>query len=120
MLARQVSRTDEKGAGASGADDERARRRGLSAADPAVEFVELCAIFRTSQGGCCLFDEAERRRLMADIMRLVHDARLPETTRVAGLTLIGWLARRRSDEAPHALGIPEARESEQRLRAKAR
>jgi hypothetical protein len=33
------------------------------------------------------------------------------------LTLIGWLARRRADEAPHSLGIDEARESERRIKA---
>jgi hypothetical protein len=57
---------------------------------------------------------------MGDIMRLLSDSPMPEATRVAGLTLIGWLARRRVDEAPHAIGIPEARESERRLRVKAR
>jgi hypothetical protein len=125
MLARQVSRTEEKGAGASGAEagavgDDGARRRGPSVGGATVGFVEMYATFSPPEGCCCLFDEPERRRLMADIMRIVCDARMPETTRVAGLTLIGWLARRRADEAPHAVGIPEARESEQRLRAKAR
>ena len=33
------------------------------------------------------------------------------------MNLIGWLARRRPDEAPHALGLDEARESERRIRA---
>jgi hypothetical protein len=41
---------------------------------------------------------------------------MPEGTRLAGLTLIGWLARRRPDEAPHSIGIEEARESERRVR----
>ena len=39
---------------------------------------------------------------------------------LAGMTLVGWLARRRADEAPHAIGIDEARESERRIRAAAR
>jgi hypothetical protein len=42
---------------------------------------------------------------------------MPETTRTAGLTLIGWLARRMPGEAPHAIGVAEARQSEQRIRA---
>jgi hypothetical protein len=54
---------------------------------------------------------------MAEITRLIHEPEMPEPTRVAGLTLIGWLARRRADEAPHAIGIVEARESEKRLKA---
>ncbi len=62
-------------------------------------------------------DEATRTRLMAEITRLIHEPEMPEPTRVAGLTLIGWLARRRADEAPHAIGIVEARESEKRLKA---
>ncbi len=68
-------------------------------------------------------DETERTRLIADIMRLIREPSIPENTRLAGLTLIGWLARRRPDEPPHSVGIEEARESEQRLttaRAKAR
>jgi hypothetical protein len=65
-------------------------------------------------------DEAERTRLIGDITRLIREPTMPENTRLAGLTLIGWLARRRAEEAPHALGIDEARESERRIRAKAR
>ncbi|HEY1696873.1 MAG TPA: hypothetical protein VGG39_32160 [Polyangiaceae bacterium] len=62
-------------------------------------------------------DESERARLIADIMRLMREPAMPESTRCAGMNLIGWLARRRPDEAPHALGIDEARESERRIRA---
>jgi hypothetical protein len=65
-------------------------------------------------------DEMERTRLIGDIMRLLREPTMPENTRLAGLTLIGWLARRRPDEAPHALGIEEARESERRIRTKTR
>jgi hypothetical protein len=85
-----------------------------------VSLVGMCATFAIPEAGCPPCAEPERRRLMADLMRLLNDSPMPEATRVAGLTLIGWLARRRVDEAPHAIGIPEARESEQRLRAKAR
>lgn len=62
-------------------------------------------------------DEIERTRLITDITRLIRGTTVPEGARLAGLTLIGWLARRRMDEAPHAIGIEEARESERRIRA---
>lgn len=62
-------------------------------------------------------DEGERARLIGDITRLLREPQMPETTRTAGLTLIGWLARRMPGEAPHALGVAEARQSEQRIRA---
>jgi hypothetical protein len=62
-------------------------------------------------------DELERTRLIREISKLLTDKEIPESTRLAGLTLVGWLARRRLAETPHALGIAEARESERRLRA---
>lgn len=62
-------------------------------------------------------DEGERARLIGDITRLLREPLMPEQTRTAGLTLIGWLARRMPGEAPHAIGVAEARQSEQRLRA---
>ena len=62
-------------------------------------------------------DESERTRLIADIMRLLREPSMPDATRHAGMTLVGWLARRRPEEAPHAIGIDEARESERRMRA---
>jgi hypothetical protein len=68
-------------------------------------------------GGQRVNDEAERTRLIGDIMRLIREPAMPEATRHAGMTLIGWLARRRPDENPHALGIDEARESERRIQA---
>jgi hypothetical protein len=71
-------------------------------------------------GGAGVTDEIERTRLIGDIMRVIREPTMPETARVAGLTLVGWLARRRADESPHAIGIEEARESERRIRAKAR
>ncbi len=64
--------------------------------------------------------EGERARLINDITRLIREPHMPETTRCAGLTLIGWLARRMPGEAPHALGVSEARQSERRLRAATR
>jgi hypothetical protein len=62
-------------------------------------------------------DEGERARLIGDITRLLREPHMPETTRTAGLTLIGWLARRMPGEAPHAIGVAEARQSERRIRA---
>jgi len=66
-------------------------------------------------------DESERARMMCDLTRLLRTPFLPESTRHAGLTLIGWLARRMPGEEAHELGVNEARaESECRLRAAAR
>jgi hypothetical protein len=65
----------------------------------------------------CLADEAERTRLIADLTRLMSEPYIPESTRVAGLTLIGWLARRRIEEVPHGLGIEQARKSVGRTKA---
>jgi hypothetical protein len=62
-------------------------------------------------------DEGERARLIGDITRLLREPLMPETTRTAGLTLIGWLARRMPGETAHAIGVDEARQSERRLRA---
>src|SRR4051794_29289521 len=61
-------------------------------------------------------DEGERARLISDITRLIREPHMPETTRCAGLTLIGWLARRMPGEPAHAIGVSEARQSERRLR----
>jgi hypothetical protein len=67
--------------------------------------------------GARVDDETERTRLITDITRLIRGSTVPEGARLAGLTLIGWLARRRADEAPHAIGIEEAQESERRIRS---
>jgi hypothetical protein len=61
--------------------------------------------------------EGERARMISDITRLIREPHMPETTRCAGLTLIGWLARRMPGESAHAIGVSEARQSECRLRA---
>ena len=115
MLAPHVSRTDDKGAGASSGE---ASGRG---ADDAGEPLSDAAGERVSSvqpiGGYGVADETERTRLIADIMRLIREPAMPETTRVAGMNLIGWLARRREDEVPHAIGVDEARESERRIRS---
>jgi hypothetical protein len=114
MLPRHVSRTDDKGPAASGGATERG-------ADDETDPGERSVGDRESSveriGGSRVTDESERTRLIADIMRLIREPAMPEHTRTAGMTLIGWLARRREHEAPHAIGIDEARESERRIRA---
>lgn len=62
-------------------------------------------------------DEGKRARMISDITRLIREPHMPETTRCAGLTLIGWLARRMPGEPAHAIGVSEARQSERRIRA---
>ncbi len=54
-------------------------------------------------------EECERTRLIGEIARLLAVERMPEDTRTAALTLIGWLARRMPGECAHALGVEEAR-----------
>ena len=62
-------------------------------------------------------DEIERARLISDISRLLREPAMPECTRTAGLTLIGYLARRMPGEAAHDVGVLEARRaSERRLK----
>lgn len=55
--------------------------------------------------------ETERARLINDISVLLRETKLPESTRTAGLTLIGWLARRMPGECAHAIGVREARQA---------
>jgi hypothetical protein len=120
MLAAHVSRTDDKGAGVSGTASD-------LTTDDAGDADEASGVKSTSAFGFgsappparqppAPADESERARLIAELAKLLREPALPESTRVAGLTLIGWLARRRLDESPHAIGIEEARQSERRLR----
>lgn len=51
-------------------------------------------------------DECARTRLIGELSRILREPAMPEGTRTAGLTLIGWLARRMPGEAAHALGAP--------------
>lgn len=53
--------------------------------------------------------ECDRTRLIGEIARLLAVERMPDDTRTAALTLIGWLARRMPGECAHALGVEEAR-----------
>jgi hypothetical protein len=57
--------------------------------------------------------ETERARLINDISVLLREPKLPESTRTAGLTLIGWLARRMPGECAHAIGVCEALQASQ-------
>jgi hypothetical protein len=68
-------------------------------------------------GGSGVEDEITRTRLITELSRLIRQSSIPEGARIAGLTLIGWLARRQANEAPHAIGVEEARQSERRIRA---
>lgn len=58
-----------------------------------------------------------RTQLIGEIAHLIQQPSTPDSARRAGLTLIGWLAERRPEEPPHAVGIEEARASETRLQA---
>lgn len=62
-------------------------------------------------------DETDRARMIGDICRLIREAEIPESTRSAGLELIGWLARRMPGESAHAVGVEEARESQRLMKA---
>jgi hypothetical protein len=125
MIGRHVSRTDEKGPGAWRIEAGTSGGRVVESGGDRVSSVEHVGARSRSQtpgsqtpGGCpFVYDEAERTRLMADIMRLLREPSMPRSARLAGLTLIGWLARRRPTEAPHAIGIDEARESERRIQS---
>ena len=66
--------------------------------------------------GLVIADENERTQLIDHISRLIREPEMPAGTRAAGLTLIGWLARRMPGEQAHALGVDEARESERRVK----
>ena len=62
-------------------------------------------------------DENDRTKLIGDISRILREPEIPESTRCAGLELIGWLARRMPGESAHDVGVEEARQSERMLRA---
>jgi hypothetical protein len=72
---------------------------------------------QTVRGGFRVEDESNRTRLIGDLTRLIREPEIPESTRTAGLELIGWLARRMPGESAHDLGVEEARQSERMLRA---
>jgi hypothetical protein len=51
--------------------------------------------------------EEDRTRLIGEIANLLRDASVPEEARAAGLTLIGWLARRMPGEVACQNGVKE-------------
>lgn len=57
-------------------------------------------------------------RLIADLSKLLHDPCVPEAAKDAGLTLIGWLARRQPGEAAHGYGVAEAANARTRRRGR--
>jgi hypothetical protein len=46
--------------------------------------------------------EEERTRLIGEIANLLRSQTVPDEARAAGLTLIGYLARRMPGEGPHS------------------
>jgi hypothetical protein len=51
--------------------------------------------------------EEERTRLIGQIASLLRETSIPEEARDAGLTLIGWLARRMPGEPVSIVGVEE-------------
>jgi hypothetical protein len=49
--------------------------------------------------------ECDRTRLIAELASLLRDCELPDDARCAGLTLIGFLARRMPGEASSTVGV---------------
>jgi hypothetical protein len=112
--------TVEKGPGewlGEEGDEQAPQDEGSGAGERISSIEERSSDERSAQGeGCWVhYDEVQRTRLMADIIRLIREPSMPAGTRTAGMTLVGWLARRRPSEAPHAIGVEEARESERRM-----
>ena len=53
--------------------------------------------------------EEDRTRLIGEIASILRDTSVPAEARAAGLTLIGWLARRMPGEAASRDGVEEMR-----------
>jgi hypothetical protein len=51
--------------------------------------------------------EEERTRLIGQIADLIRESSIPKEARDAGLTLIGWLARRMPGEPTSIVGVEE-------------
>ena len=60
------------------------------------------------QRQCEISDQEHRVRLIRDLSKLMHDPCVPDSAKAAGLTLIGWLARRQPGEDAHGYGVAEA------------
>ncbi len=81
----------------------------LNMADSSERKHPKSGIFECEEGNSPIPNECERTRLIGEISKLLREPLMPESTRTAGLTLIGWLARRMPGETAHALGVAEAR-----------
>ena len=96
----------------------------LNMADSTERKHPKSGIFECEEGNSPIPNECERTRLIGEISKLLREPLMPESTRTAGLTLIGWLARRMPGETAHALGVAEARagarDSAARVRAAGR
>jgi hypothetical protein len=97
------------------------RTEASSRATPTTSWAQVSPLRQVSSDGECVglrvADETDRTRMIGDISRLIREAEIPESTRTAGLELIGWLARRMPGESAHAVGVEEARESQRLMRA---
>jgi hypothetical protein len=51
--------------------------------------------------------ECDRTRLIAELASLLRECEIPDEARTAGLTLIGFLARRMPGEGPSTVGVVE-------------
>src|ERR1700689_2460971 len=70
---------------------------GYNRAARIVEMMERRGLGGPANGAVALAEaegDCDRTRLISEIARLVRNPCMPETMRHAGLTLIGWLARR--------------------------
>jgi len=120
MLPRHVAPTVGKGPGTWPVEED---GEAVTQGEAPGDAERISSVGRRPAGDCdgrsdgVSYDEEQRTRLMADIMRLIMEPTTPDCTRTAGMELVGWLARRRPGETPHAIGVEEARESERRLHA---
>jgi hypothetical protein len=123
MLGPQVSRTDEANGRMALVSQEMTRAQKGGYPEPATECETAAPDSSRRTRSADGTDANERALLIHVIGRLIRGPAVPDSTRLAGLTLIGWLARRRPDEPAHAVGVEEARQSErlwQAARTKAR
>jgi hypothetical protein len=75
---------------------------------------------RMLHGARRMAPEEERTRLIAQIASILNEATTPADARAAGLTLIGWLARRMPGEAPSRDGVEEMHRREDALHDRSR
>lgn len=62
--------------------------------------------------------ECDRTKLIAELASLLRDCELPDEARAAGLTLIGFLARRMPGEEASNYGVAEVRAAFARCEAR--